>query len=162
MLDITFIKESLLNKTFVSWVYYFDELASTNDFAKKINGHDNVLIISEYQYSGKGRYGRNWKSEKGSNLTFTIKKKFGVSPEQNSYLNFYFTYFLYKALQRFLNENFPKLKTDSLEIKWPNDILFDSKKICGILIETSKSNSLIVGVGLNVNQQSFDDDLRAA
>ena len=163
MLDIDFIRDSLLGKTFISAIYHFDEIDSTNNYAKKLKDEDNVLVLAEYQSGGKGRFDRKWDSEKGMNLTFTIKKKFNINANQNSYINFYFSYFLYEAIWTFLEENAKNISTDLLKIKWPNDILFDSKKISGILIESVlNKNDYMIGIGLNVNQKKFNDKFIAA
>ena len=139
MLDIDLINKEIIGKTFISRIYYFDELSSTNDFAKERKEEDNILVIAEYQSAGRGRFDRKWENEKGKNLIFTIKKQFRLNIQDSNYINFFYSFFLYSALKNFIEQNFPLLDTNKLEIKWPNDILFDSKKICGILIE-SKSN----------------------
>lgn len=163
MLDINFISENLIGKTFISKIYYFKEIDSTNNYAKKLNREDNVLVIAEYQSSGKGRFERKWESEPGMNLTFTIKKKFDINPQKNSFINFYFTYFLYSSLRKFLEKNYIIINTDSLEIKWPNDILLNSKKISGLLIESSlNKNEYIIGIGLNVNQKIFKEEFNSS
>lgn len=153
------IESRLLKKTFIKKIYYFDEIDSTNEFAKSIADKDNVLILTEHQTAGKGRFNRKWESEKGCNLTFTVVKRFDIEPEHHQLINFFTAYFLLTGLKSFLLE---RVKTDSyleLGIKWPNDILLNSKKICGILIEHNFSKkSHIIGIGLNVNQIKFDPE----
>lgn len=156
MLDTELIKRELIGKTFVSHIYYFDEISSTNDFAKECKKEDNILVIAEYQSAGRGRFDRKWENEKYKNLTFTLKKRFGLGIENSIYINFFSAFFLYSAIKKFIEGNFPELDSNMLEVKWPNDILFYSKKICGILIESlSNGKEFFIGVGINVNQSDF-------
>ncbi len=162
MLDIEIIKSSTRDKGFISSVYYFDEIDSTNSFASKNDIPVDSLVISEYQSAGKGRLGRNWNSEKYSGLTFTIKKKLPLSPVESQNAVFYFSYYLFKAIQETLFNYLPKTETRKLQIKWPNDILFERKKISGILIESKLPDGIfIIGIGINCNQTQFPDDLNA-
>jgi len=157
LLDIELIRDKVLNKTFITDIYYFKELDSTNEFAKKLDDKDNVLILTDNQTAGKGRLGKEWVSEKEKNLTFTIKKKFKIDPEESNYINFFFSYFLLESIKEFLNKNLPNLNSDNLQIKWPNDILMNSKKLCGLLIESVvNKDEYIIGIGLNVNQEKFN------
>ncbi|MGH2575257.1 MAG: biotin--[acetyl-CoA-carboxylase] ligase, partial [Ignavibacteria bacterium] len=149
------LNSELINKTFIEKIYYFNEIDSTNEYAKKIKDEDNILIVSEYQTSGRGRFNRIWESEKGKNLTFTIKKKFNLENKYLQIVNFYFIYFLLDAVEKFIIDNL-NLRPD-LEIKWPNDILLSGKKLCGLLIESNQKN-FYVGIGLNVNQEKFNPE----
>lgn len=159
MFNLDLIESRLLKKTFVKKIYYLDEVDSTNDFAKSITEKDNVLILTDHQTSGKGRFNRKWESDKGRNLTFTIVKKFMLEPDCRQLVNFFTAYFLLTGIKSFLLSH---IKTDSylqLGIKWPNDILLNSKKISGILIEHNiNKNTYVIGAGVNVNQLKFDSE----
>ena len=158
MLNIDLIKESLRNNTLVNNVHYFEEIASTNDFAKSLDGEDMVLVITEYQTAGHGRFDRKWDSEKGLNLTFSIKKLIDVSPKYIQSVNFFFSYYLTDGLKKFLREKFPVLQFD-IFIKWPNDIILNSKKICGILVDSNfTKKEFTIGFGINVNQEKFGEE----
>jgi BirA family biotin operon repressor/biotin-[acetyl-CoA-carboxylase] ligase len=160
LLDIDLIRRELLGNTFVSNIYYFEEIGSTNKYAKTLSGEDNVLVISEFQGSGKGRFERVWESEKGSNLTFSIKKKFNISPAELPFINFFFSYFVYLAIKEHLEEN--DSSSQLLSIKWPNDILYDNKKISGLLVESNiEKNEFTIGIGINLNQQKFNPEYNA-
>ncbi|MCI0449047.1 MAG: biotin--[acetyl-CoA-carboxylase] ligase [Chlorobi bacterium] len=162
MLNIDLIRAKVLGKTFISNIYYFRELDSTNDLAKKLKDEDNVLILTDSQTLGKGRFERKWESQKEKNLTFTIKKLFKLDDGKNNYVNFFFTYFLLEGVKEFLNKNFPDVNSEKLQIKWPNDILWDNKKLSGILIESlPNKNECIIGIGLNVNQKNFNPAYKA-
>ena len=140
-----------IGRTFV----YAEELSSTNTFLMdKQNGYNEsgTVVLAEKQTSGKGRKDRVWYSAPDSNLTFSIlltKDKFLTS--NSSLINF-----AASLSVTFSIENLYQLKT---ELKWPNDVLLEGKKTSGILIEaTSQGNKIerfVIGIGINVNQPSF-------
>jgi BirA family biotin operon repressor/biotin-[acetyl-CoA-carboxylase] ligase len=120
----------------------------------KQNGYNEsgTVVLAEKQISGKGRKDRVWYSAPDSNLTFSIlltKDKFLTN--NSSLINF-----AASLSVAFSIENLYQLKT---ELKWPNDVLLDGKKTSGILIEaTSQGNKIerfVIGIGINVNQPSF-------
>ncbi|NWF51147.1 MAG: biotin--[acetyl-CoA-carboxylase] ligase [Ignavibacteriaceae bacterium] len=138
---------------------YIEEIDSTNRFLSSSNEkYDNgTVVLAEKQTEGKGRKDRVWLSARGLNLTFSIlltEKK--IILKNHQLINLASSLCVALSL-----ENLYQLHP---ELKWPNDILIDNRKICGILIEsTSKGSSLeklIVGVGLNVNQAHFQGDFR--
>lgn len=140
-----------IGRTFV----YAEELSSTNTFLMdKNNGYDHngTVVFAEKQTSGRGRKDRVWYSAPDSNLTFSIlltKDKFLTT--NSSLINF-----AASLAVAFSIENLYQLKT---ELKWPNDVLLNGKKTSGILIEAasrgSKIERFVVGIGINVNQPSF-------
>jgi BirA family transcriptional regulator, biotin operon repressor / biotin---[acetyl-CoA-carboxylase] ligase len=157
--EILFSFESFdikLDTDFIGRNFVFTEEAdSTNssllDKANKYNTNGTVFY-TEKQLKGRGRKNRPWYSAKDLNLTFSIllnhKKYISENPVL---LNFAASLAVGNAL-----ENLFQLK---VELKWPNDVLINGKKICGILIEsTSESNKierLVIGLGINVNQTVF-------
>ena len=139
-------------------VIKLDAIDSTNDFLKDLISKqlvDNFTIVTaENQTKGKGQMGSVWNSEIGKNLIMSVLIKdfiFDISEIFN--LNIAFSLAVINALE--------ERKIPKVSIKWPNDIMSDSKKIGGILIENSiKSDgtiSSVVGLGLNVNQTYFQD-----
>lgn len=115
---------------------------------------DYTVLVANEQTLGRGQAGTKWLSEPGKNLTFSILKKFHAWPVTSQYMISMATSLaIYDALTSFYIPN--------LAIKWPNDILSGNTKIAGILIEnTLKGNFIdrsVIGVGLNVNQDSFGD-----
>lgn len=115
-----------------------------------------TTVVANKQVSGRGQMQTKWISEAGKNLTFSVFCSFGNLLVLNQkYLNFAVSVSVFKAIS--------KLDIPKLAIKWPNDILADKHKICGILIENmlmkDKIRSSIIGVGLNVNQEFFPADI---
>ena len=133
---------------------------STNSFLKELAQSSSLdeltVAVTNKQTSGRGQMNNSWVSEPYKNLTFSLftpLKKIKI--EHQAYLNFAVSLAIYDTL---LEYDVPKLY-----IKWPNDIMSDNKKICGILIENTffdfRIKNTIVGIGLNVNQEKFDESL---
>ncbi len=129
---------------------------STNSYLRNMCNEefvtDYTTIVTQEQTNGRGQIGTVWSSEKGKNLMFSVFKDLNTLSIEDS---FYVSIVTSLSIQKALNEaNIPNLK-----IKWPNDILSEKNKICGILIENVIKNrelsSCIIGVGLNVNQTEF-------
>lgn len=138
-------------------VEYMPSCHSTNDSARELllkpDTAEGVVVITDHQTAGRGQRGNTWFSAEGENLTMSIILKPVFLQVSNQ---FYLNMISSLAVKRVLIDMAP----DSIsQVKWPNDVLLNSKKVCGILIEnTIKRSHLensIVGVGLNVNQQSF-------
>lgn len=132
-----------------------EETDSTNAFLQRILKDfpvEGTIIWAKGQYAGKGQASSHWESEKYKNLTFSVLlyPKF-LNPSDIFYLNKITSLSLFKTLNTYLPEH-------KIEIKWPNDIYVNKKKIGGILIENSidiRFNSSIIGIGLNINQLQF-------
>ena len=137
--------------------YYFEEINSTNIYAKSKDLPDGAVIFAEYQTHGKGRKGRSWISSKYKGLYFSIVLKPEIEVIHLSKFSLLFPYSIFKTLKSFINLD--------LKIKWPNDLYLNGKKLAGFLIESSIENNiltkLIVGVGININQdlQNFPEDI---
>jgi BirA family biotin operon repressor/biotin-[acetyl-CoA-carboxylase] ligase len=130
-------------------IHYFTEVTSTNDVAKELaalRAKEGTIVIAEVQTCGRGRLGRDWLSPKGG-VWFSII----LRPEVKAKDVFKITFLTAVAVAKTIREMF-KLNA---EIEWPNDILINGKKVCGILTETSirgeTVDSVIVGVGINAN-----------
>ena len=131
---------------------------STNSYLKKISSKkaldDFTVVVTEHQTQGRGQMGTVWNSQKEKNLTCSVFKRHQrLSIDQQFYISIVTSLAIVKALQQF---NVPKL-----HVKWPNDILSEQKKVCGILIENVIKNhqveASIIGFGLNVNQTDFEN-----
>lgn len=135
-------------------IYHFKSLTSTQDKAKELarKGLSNIVIVSGVQTKGRGRLKRKWHSVKGGLWMSILLKPNNV--ENLQYLTFAAAVSVVKSI-----ENIAELKTN---IKWPNDVHYKNKKLCGILTEGvfGKSNYVAVGIGLNVNQEKFPDEIK--
>ncbi|CAM1363047.1 Biotin--(acetyl-CoA-carboxylase) ligase [Tenacibaculum litoreum] len=133
---------------------------STNTFLKnmvsKVVVDDFTIVVAKTQTKGRGQMNSEWVVEEGKNLTFSVFSSFtSLDVENHKYLNFCVSLSVFEALK--------ELDLPSLAIKWPNDILSGNKKLGGILIENtlkgSKIVSSVVGIGINVNQDLFPENL---
>ncbi|MDB2633760.1 biotin--[acetyl-CoA-carboxylase] ligase [Flavobacteriaceae bacterium] len=140
-----------------------DATKSTNSFLKELASNsmldDYTVAVTNNQTSGRGQMNTAWHSEPYKNLTFSIFTPLkNLKTTHQAYLNFAISLAIYDVLFQFAIPN--------LSIKWPNDILSANKKICGILIETTFSNkkikNMIMGIGLNVNQEIFSKKISNA
>jgi BirA family biotin operon repressor/biotin-[acetyl-CoA-carboxylase] ligase len=137
---------------------YCDEIDSTNS-EMLANKHkykkSGTILLAEKQLKGKGRKDRIWQSAKGLNLTFSILLARDIVSELNiNQLNLAASLTVAQAI-----ENLYQSRT---ELKWPNDVLINGKKVAGILIETtvkgSKIERVVIGFGINLNQIVFQGD----
>lgn len=152
------LRKGLKTRVFGNKIYTFDTIDSTNNCAKAVAGVgavEGTVVIAEQQTAGRGRLGRIWQANPNENLTFSIILRPKVSPDSLNLLPLYVAVALAQAIE----------KTTGLKVecKWPNDLLIGKKKVAGILIEGSiKQNQVeyvVIGIGINVNQQSFAGEL---
>lgn len=142
-------------------LHHFDELASTNVQAFEL-AHDGALhgevVIAESQTAGKGRRGRAWVSPAAKNLAMSVILRPEIAPTRAPEL----TLVAAVALAETLRE-----AGAPAQIKWPNDVLLEGKKVAGILTElsadTERVHFVIVGIGVNLNASvtDFPEDVRA-
>lgn len=160
MRNISKIKDILKEKTFIEDIIYFEQITSTNEYCKNAKEKDNLLVIAGFQTGGRGRFDRRWESEPDKNLLFTIKKKIPRNSRNYFSVNFYFTYFLLETIMNHLESHNYDFDKELFEIKWPNDLLYGSNKLSGLLIESIvNKNEFIIGIGINVNQVKFSSSL---
>lgn len=129
---------------------------STNDFLKELSKNQSLenftTVVAKSQTRGRGQMGTQWQSEYGNNLIMSVLVKgLELDVEAIFVINCMVSVSIIEALKQF--------EVPNLSIKWPNDIMSDTKKIAGILIENSirpdSTFSSVVGIGLNVNQKQF-------
>ena len=148
-----FLKSDIVGRE----IHYFEKVNSTNniarDFVKK-ESLDGTIIISDIQTQGRGRKGRKWISQKGG-LWFSMILYPNIQPEKGMLLTMAISISIVESLKIVAGLN--------SEIKWPNDVLSNKRKICGVLTEfdaePDRINYAIVGVGINVNNE-IDESLR--
>lgn len=138
-------------------VEYFEEINSTHKYAKKIaldKEADGKLILAEKQTDGIGTKGRTWYTGENKNIAMTIILKPTCNVSQLEGL----TIQIAKCMQKTIKE----LYQYQLEIKKPNDLILQNKKICGILTEintiSGKINYLLISLGFNVNEDDFSNE----
>lgn len=133
-----------------------DEVDSTNEYLKRFvadgySGDDIIVVSAQYQTAGKGRRGRQWVTEPGTALTFSVLLKPKMDLSDCSML----TLVMAMAVKRALSD----IDVET-SIKWPNDIVIGGKKVCGILTEAiAETGHIIIGCGVNTNQESYPEDL---
>ena len=131
-------------------IYYFDAVSSTMYVAMQLGikgATEGTLVLAEQQTKGKGRLGRNWFSPKYKGLYLSLLLKPEIAPMDTAILTLLAAVSICEAV---------KVTTGlDTQIKWPNDILLHNKKVGGILTELNAEmdevNFLIIGIGLNVN-----------
>ena len=113
---------------------------------------EGAVVLAELQTAGRGRMGRTWEARAGQNLTFSVVLRPPLPPERLGLLTLAASVAVAETVSAF---------TAPLEagIKWPNDVLLEGRKCCGMLLESSfsgqKTPAVILGIGLNVNQDAF-------
>ena len=136
----------------------FNSINSTNSYIEnlinKIHLEDFSAVVADYQSNGFGQYGTKWSSERGKNLLISIfKKNIQTDIKNQFYINMRVSLAVFMTLK--------SLEIPELSIKWPNDILYRNNKISGILIKlVIKNKSIkhaIIGIGINVNQNNFEN-----
>lgn len=146
-LDTNFIGKNII---------HVNTIGSTNDYAKEIANEqmDGTVIISEEQTKGRGRLGRLWHSKAGEGIWMSIILK----PNTNPYEAPFITLIAGASISKVLND-----MGVQTYIKWPNDIVINNKKVCGILTELSaeidRINYIVLGIGINVKSMEFDEEI---
>jgi len=154
------LKKGLKTEHFGCKIYAFDTIDSTNNCARALAGcwaDEGTVIIAEQQTAGRGRLGRPWLANPNENLTFSIILRPSISTESINLLPLSVCVAIAEAVE--------KSTGLAVECKWPNDLLVRNKKVAGILLEGSYSQSkvdwIVIGIGLNVNQTVFPADLES-
>ena len=141
-------------------IIYFEVTDSTNIQAKRLaeeGAPHGTLIVAGRQESGRGRRGRFWESPEGSGIFMTIVLRPDFYPGQASMLTIVAAMAVAKAIRTSLSL--------PAQIKWPNDIILNGKKICGILTEMNTDidtiHYVVIGIGINVSNESFEGEAAA-
>ena len=145
-------------------VVYAPEIDSTNNEAKRNaeNGaKDGTLYITESQTGGRGRRGRQWVSPSGSGIWMTLLLRPQINPANASMLTIVAAMAVTMAIRRAVAETGADVEC---HIKWPNDVVINKKKVCGILTEMSAEldciHYVVIGIGINVNTTEFADEIK--
>lgn len=137
----------------------FESLDSTNTTAKQLAAEEDchgMLVLATEQKAGKGSKGRTWESSGGSGIFMSVILKPELSPANASMLTLVMALAVAGAVRQ--------LTKAKAYIKWPNDILVNDKKICGILTEMHTQSRqiswVVIGVGVNVNTRLFSEPIK--
>lgn len=149
------VGNNLNTNIFGSKIIHHHQLTSTNEEAKKMAAQgvqEGTVVVAEQQVGGKGRLGRKWFSQAGKDILFSVILYPNLSPGEIPQICMLSAVAVARAI-----ENTCSLRSG---IKWPNDLLIDGKKICGILVEigaeADRVRYVVLGIGINVNS-SFSD-----
>ncbi len=156
-----FDEDAFYNELTTTWLghdfIYFEQLESTNSFLREATsdevGH-GTICLTDHQTAGRGRYDREWVADSSANLTFTLAFK----PFRAEGLHV-----LTLACALAITETVDQWLEVETNIKWPNDVIYEGRKMGGILTESVFSGNqidrVLVGIGLNVNQERFPSSI---
>lgn len=134
---------------------HIEETESTNNYLQKLTASeelaDETIVLADFQTAGRGQSGNSWESESGKNITFSILFYPKQLPANQPFIIAEIAaLFIKRTLDKFVS---------GITVKWPNDIYWEDRKICGILVENILSGGLIrnsvIGAGVNLNQEVF-------
>jgi BirA family biotin operon repressor/biotin-[acetyl-CoA-carboxylase] ligase len=154
------LRQRLRGSLFGKRIYHFFKTDSTNRVALEL-GHagepDGAVVLAEEQTAGRGRAGHTWHSERATGIYATMLLRPRLSPVQAPLLTMMAGLSAHAAVQ--------SVAGLSVDLKWPNDLLIQGKKVGGILTEMhaepAQVRFVIVGIGINVNQEKFPAELAA-
>lgn len=145
---------------------FFDTIDSTNIRAKQEaeqGAESGLLVVADRQTAGRGRRGRGWESPAGINIYYTLLLKPDFQADCAPMLTLVMALAVAKGIRQTLCRNSEEAAA-KVGIKWPNDIVVDGKKVCGILTEMSMEQNyiqhIVIGVGINVRKQEFPEEIR--
>jgi BirA family biotin operon repressor/biotin-[acetyl-CoA-carboxylase] ligase len=149
------IKYGLDTKIIGRDIHYFDTLDSTNTYAKKLAYEgcpEGTVVVADCQTAGRGRLGRAWDSREHKGIWMSIVLRPCIAPEDIQVITL--------AASVAVAGGIEKVTGIQPGIKWPNDIILDGRKVCGILTEMNSEveqvNFIVLGIGINVNQHVDD------
>ena len=156
-------KNELVSIRKTKWVgteiCYFDVTDSTNTQAKSLGEGDapnGTLVVAGKQESGRGRRGRSFESPAGTGIFMTLLLRPEIEPQNASMLTLVSALAVAKGIEHMVDL--------PVQIKWPNDIVINGKKVCGILTEMSAQmdyvNYIVIGIGINVGTEEFPEEIK--
>lgn len=158
MISKSLLQERLDTRILGNKLFVFETIDSTNTCARTLaqaGTEEGAVVLAEFQSEGKGRLGRRWQASAGENLLFSVILRPSIPRSSAGFLTFYASVAVARAIDEACGS--------FIECKWPNDLLLEGKKVCGILLENSIEKDLVecsvIGVGLNVNQTDFPGEL---
>ncbi|MBO8130250.1 MAG: biotin--[acetyl-CoA-carboxylase] ligase [Candidatus Marinimicrobia bacterium] len=145
-----YLNLKLKTKIIKPYIIHFQTIDSTNTYLLNNNHLENgTVVLADYQTSGRGRRGRKWESNPEESLLFSILLL--KHPVNINLMGFTFASAVGVA-----KGLIKVLKNQKISLKWPNDVLLNDKKVCGILVESRTTgnnlNKVVIGIGININQ----------
>ena len=138
-------------------LHYAHTVTSTNTLAMEaaqLDAPHGTVFLADYQTDGRGRRGRIWRAARGQNLTFSVILRLPISGAIIGMVPLAACLGVSEAIAKVVSPSKPQLK-------WPNDILLEGRKICGMLLQSfgAPMAPVVLGIGLNVNQITFPPEL---
>jgi BirA family transcriptional regulator, biotin operon repressor / biotin---[acetyl-CoA-carboxylase] ligase len=158
--DLAELNSQLQGTIFSAKLHYIPETGSTNTLAMQAataGVEEGTVIFTDQQTAGRGRNGHNWHSEPGTAILASVVLRPKILPAQALWLSLMAGVAVHDAILRSC--------AIASDLRWPNDLLIERKKVCGILTEISADAEqlrfAVIGIGINVNQPSFPADIAA-
>ncbi len=158
VLSYSELKSRIRNQWAGRDIHYYEETGSTNIDAKRLGEEGaahGTVVVADKQNAGRGRRGKAWESPAGKDIYFTILLKPDFSPDKASGLTLAMALSVAEAVKACCGQE--------AGIKWPNDVVLNGKKICGILtemtLETDYIQHVVIGVGINVNLDVMPEEI---
>jgi BirA family biotin operon repressor/biotin-[acetyl-CoA-carboxylase] ligase len=139
-------------------LFVFDSIDSTNSCARALGdagATEGAVVVADFQTDGRGRLGRSWVAEPGTSLLLSLLLRPAITLENAGLLALFASAAIARAIEHCIDRQ--------VECKWPNDLLLQGKKFCGILIESAFQQSglfySVIGAGINVNQTELPPEI---
>lgn len=156
--NLDVLQERFAGKLFGCNFCYIPETQSTNDEAWKMGvagTPEGSVVFADSQSRGRGRHQRSWHSPPGVNIYTSVVLRPKIEPDESSRIPIMAGVAVAEVLK-----TYSRLQ---VELKWPNDVLLNNKKICGILsqarLSEGKVDFIVLGIGINVNTEQFPDEI---
>ena len=140
-------------------VCVYESIDSTNAECTRLSlegATHGTVVVADMQTAGRGRRGRSWESPAGDNLYFSLLLKPEIAPEKAPMLTLVMAVAVAWGIKQIAGQN--------ADIKWPNDLVMQDRKVCGILtemrMEQTQIDHVVIGVGINVRDRSFSEELK--
>ena len=164
-------KEELDSLMHTRWagknIVYYDATDSTNLRIRELGdagAPHGTLAVADRQTAGRGRRGRSWESPPGSSIYMSVLLRPDIPPDRAPMLTLVMALSVAEGIRQCMETGGDSGNSLEIQIKWPNDIIINGKKLAGILTEMSSQvdyiNHVTVGVGINVNRTEFPEEIR--
>ncbi|HEX5233813.1 MAG TPA: biotin--[acetyl-CoA-carboxylase] ligase [Silvibacterium sp.] len=157
--DLPELEAALADTRFHNKLHFFPSIHSTNTHAMaegEAGARDGCVYFADEQIAGRGRGAHNWESPPGSGLYVSVLLRPTLAPADVLWLSLAAGLAVRDAVQQ--------VTSLECDLRWPNDLLFGSRKFCGILTElnaeVTRVRHLVVGIGINVHQPQFPNEIR--